>query len=560
MNNTSHRFAILFLFSSFILHPSSFLLAQPPALIHYQGRLVDGTNLVNGMVGLSLRLYNDPVAGALLYADSNQVAAVDGLYDTVIGDNTTFGDLAAALTNGSVWLEVVVGGVALSPRERVLAVPYAIHADRLDDLDSGQFLRRDTAATHAAGGLTIGTGSFLSVQGALQVYGVDADDNDHVFFDNSTNEFLRWNNPSQRFDISDDLTVGGTLAVGSLGLGPRAYNRFGPSNTTHGLNSSNDLLVTRHVEVDGTIFADGAVQIASGNPGEGKILTSDANGVVRWEDNPITLFGLDFTPFVPDIIDNTVQIEVGGVANVIGVVSQGPGYAIERIAGFNGFGQPDDESGFNAELPLVFESSSAQTNGLNTWYVNFTNGILDYRSLSLIVRNTTSAEVYRVNLYEMYPASVSTGLAGRTRYTILNRFPPNMLAHVERNPTGFGTGSSFNTNTDRRVEISGITHGPYPAITLTPSNRTLTLTFSYGEGGSILGWVRDIATSGTTGAGKRDMSVIYENFNGTNYVEYARTNFFGVFPIRYEALTLGLDTKSKERVVLSYDSEEDAGP
>lgn len=29
-----------------------------PALIHYQGRLVSGTNLVSGPVGLSLRLYN----------------------------------------------------------------------------------------------------------------------------------------------------------------------------------------------------------------------------------------------------------------------------------------------------------------------------------------------------------------------------------------------------------------------------------------------------------------------------------------------------------------------
>ena len=32
--------------------------AQTPQLINYQGRLLIGTNLVNGNIGLSLRLFN----------------------------------------------------------------------------------------------------------------------------------------------------------------------------------------------------------------------------------------------------------------------------------------------------------------------------------------------------------------------------------------------------------------------------------------------------------------------------------------------------------------------
>ena len=126
MNYTSHRFAILFLFSSFILHLSSFLLAQPPALIHYQGRLVDGTNVVNGTVGLSLSLFDAPAGGTFLYSDSNTVMVVDGLYSTTMGDETVSGDLVQALTNAQVWLEVAVDGGAMSPRERVTAVAFAI--------------------------------------------------------------------------------------------------------------------------------------------------------------------------------------------------------------------------------------------------------------------------------------------------------------------------------------------------------------------------------------------------------------------------------------------------
>ncbi|MCU0858004.1 MAG: hypothetical protein MUC65_06335, partial [Pontiellaceae bacterium] len=62
--------------------------AEVPQLINYQGRLLNGTNLVNGSVGLSLRLYNASSGGTLLYEDSNSVTVVDGLYSTLIGDQT----------------------------------------------------------------------------------------------------------------------------------------------------------------------------------------------------------------------------------------------------------------------------------------------------------------------------------------------------------------------------------------------------------------------------------------------------------------------------------------
>lgn len=97
-----------------------------PALIHYQGRLVSGTNLVSGPVGLSLRLYNAITGGTLLYEDSNTVTVIDGLYSTSLGDNTTFGSLSAALTNAFVFLEVAVNGTPLTPRERVASVAYSL--------------------------------------------------------------------------------------------------------------------------------------------------------------------------------------------------------------------------------------------------------------------------------------------------------------------------------------------------------------------------------------------------------------------------------------------------
>jgi hypothetical protein len=100
--------------------------ADPPLQVNYQGRLHTGTNLVQGLVDLRLRLFDQPTGGSVLYEDTGVVAVVDGLYSAVLGDGTSVGDLLGALTNATVYLELEVNGEALVPRERLNAVPYAL--------------------------------------------------------------------------------------------------------------------------------------------------------------------------------------------------------------------------------------------------------------------------------------------------------------------------------------------------------------------------------------------------------------------------------------------------
>lgn len=79
----------------------SCLRAQTPQLIHYQGRRLNGTNLVNGNVGLSLRLSDAAAPGSPRYVDSNTFAVAEGLYSLFIGDNTTSRSLRDALSTTS---------------------------------------------------------------------------------------------------------------------------------------------------------------------------------------------------------------------------------------------------------------------------------------------------------------------------------------------------------------------------------------------------------------------------------------------------------------------------
>ncbi|HMP35754.1 MAG TPA: tail fiber domain-containing protein [Kiritimatiellia bacterium] len=124
---------VLLVVSAGTLLPSVHLLAQPPALINYQGRLINGTNLVNGTVTLTFRIHTNATGGNLIYEATNLAVVADGLYATQFGDamattNTTL-SLNQALNRGGLsaqlWLEVAVNGTNLSPRERLLAVPYA---------------------------------------------------------------------------------------------------------------------------------------------------------------------------------------------------------------------------------------------------------------------------------------------------------------------------------------------------------------------------------------------------------------------------------------------------
>jgi hypothetical protein len=102
------------------------LWAQAPEMFRYQGRLVDGTNLVNATLPMSFKLYDAQSSGTLVYEDSNSVLVVDGLYSTFIGDDTVLGSLTNAMTNAMVYLELTVSGETLSPRERLVSVPYSL--------------------------------------------------------------------------------------------------------------------------------------------------------------------------------------------------------------------------------------------------------------------------------------------------------------------------------------------------------------------------------------------------------------------------------------------------
>jgi Collagen triple helix repeat (20 copies) len=252
------------------------------------------------------------------------------------------------------------------------------------------------------------------------------------------------------------------------------------------------------------------------------------------------ILGEGFTDRLPDVLDNTVQVDIAGVMKAPVVVANGPGLEIERIAGFQPDGRPSETPGPSVELPFVFEYTGPFDAALQS---HQRGGAV--APVEIAVKNLAGDVVVRWQIGSYRLVSIGPGQDGRNRHTLVHQGPPDNVVALGRDPQAFPALDSRNLATDKRVEIEGVAQA-YPVVVHDATARTLTLTFDYVEGGSIWPWVTETAQ----GAGHhRAMSVI--EMNGDT--ETGRTNFFQCFPIRYEQFTgFGQVEKLKERVVVAY--------
>jgi hypothetical protein len=101
--------------------------AQAPNLVAYQGLLLkaDGTP-ETGTVSIKFSVFDVATNGTELWTETQTIALTQGYYATVLGEVTAF---PLSLLDGSErFLEIAVGGTPMTPRMRVVSVPYAVRA------------------------------------------------------------------------------------------------------------------------------------------------------------------------------------------------------------------------------------------------------------------------------------------------------------------------------------------------------------------------------------------------------------------------------------------------
>lgn len=89
--------------------------ADKVSLINYQGKLVQGTNLVTGNVSMTFRVYTNKNSGTYIYEETNLTQVIDGYYSVLLGSNPTLGDIEEiAREEDDTYLEVTINGAPLT--------------------------------------------------------------------------------------------------------------------------------------------------------------------------------------------------------------------------------------------------------------------------------------------------------------------------------------------------------------------------------------------------------------------------------------------------------------
>ncbi len=151
--------------------------AAVPVQISFQGRLADnsGAPVEDGTYVMQFHIFNAASGGAQLWnapdGETQTVPVNNGLYEVQLGSvvplNTSMWD------GGAAWLEVVVEGETLSPRQPVTATAYALKAgdaDTLQGISATGFgdITEVIAGSGLAGGATSGSATIAADTSFLQ--------------------------------------------------------------------------------------------------------------------------------------------------------------------------------------------------------------------------------------------------------------------------------------------------------------------------------------------------------------------------------------------------------
>jgi len=109
------------------------LTAQIPRTLSYQGVLTDnaGKPRPDGNYTFTFRFYTSPTGGTAIWSESKSLPVKNGLFSTVLGEQTPFG--AAVKFDKQYWLGIQVGNEPeLSPRIALTSVGYSFSSLRAD--------------------------------------------------------------------------------------------------------------------------------------------------------------------------------------------------------------------------------------------------------------------------------------------------------------------------------------------------------------------------------------------------------------------------------------------
>lgn len=358
--------------------------AEMPRLFYFE----DYCTTTNDAIELQLQLYSTATNGACLYEDSNTVGVVDGFYATLIGDNTVFGSLTNALAGGQTYVQVIIDGVPLSPREPLVPVPYALNAAGVasnaitssmiaNGAISTNKLAADvddryvnTSGSEAMDGdLSLGGGRLLSVS-VVEWAGDGIDLESHQ--SSWPNVWANWNaDMLDGHHASDFLNISGGTMTGALDMGGNQITNF--SKIVFASNPSYVHLPGVMSNYYSTLYYNGGRVYTGGNISEpgfslySILINNNAQGKLLLRTLQYTngaLIGTNFTAGFETSTNVMNEIKVIGHLNMQGsaisnAIFTGDAAGLTNFPALTGYIQA---TGGTMTGPLELNASTDQTN------------------------------------------------------------------------------------------------------------------------------------------------------------------------------------------------------
>lgn len=294
-------------------------LAQVPQKMSYQAVIRDasGNLVVSTSIGMEISILQGSASGTAVYVETQTPTTnANGLVSIEIGSGSVVSGNLSTInwSTGDYYIKSetdITGGTSytISGTSQLLSVPYAMYAGSV------------------AGGLNDG-----SAAGVTPFWnGTTWVTNNTNFYNNGTSIGLHTTSPTAQLQLADIYTAGGkNLQIGDdtylsdvdvpnvLGVygvqnSDRAALKLGSTgpevwglNNNIGIGNNNP---TAKLDVAGTI------KITDGTQGDGKVLTSDANGLATWT-TPVNA-GAPYYSFATTAFGQQMSFPVGNTSAML---------------------------------------------------------------------------------------------------------------------------------------------------------------------------------------------------------------------------------------------------
>lgn len=181
------------------------VLALSPLLFSYQGQLLDANDnpINNASMPMTFKIYTVLTGGTACWTEvhsgTDAVNVKDGLFNVLLGQITTINTSCLA---GNAYLELIVNGETLAPRERFTSVVHAMEASAL------------SAESTINGNVSI-QGSISAIQNIYGLGNIYGDGTQEIHMPSDSSIYLNWHQGSNvHFGGGDQVADVSILATG----------------------------------------------------------------------------------------------------------------------------------------------------------------------------------------------------------------------------------------------------------------------------------------------------------------------------------------------------------